>query len=81
MKSSNKNEHQDVIRIIATSDKSFDDAVSEGIKELRFGDRHSELEFTSYEVVQLQGSISDDGKSCKCEFYQVVLDVAGTHRH
>ena len=81
MKSSNKNEHQDVIRIIAASDKSFDDAVREGIKELRDGNRHPELEFTSYEVVQLQGSINDDGQSCRCEFYQVVLDVVGTHKH
>ncbi len=81
MKSSNKNEDQDVIRIIATSDKSFDDAVREGIKELKFAGRHSDLEFTSYEVVQLQGSISDDGQSCMSEFYQVVLDVAGTHNH
>lgn len=82
MKSSNKNEHQDVIRIIATSDKSFDDAVCEGIKELKADDgKHSDLEFTSYEVVQLQGTISDDGKSCKAEFYQVVMDVAGTHKH
>ena len=81
MKSSNKNEHQDVIRIIATSDKSFDDAVAEGIKELKHGDSHSDLEFTSYEVVQLQGTINDDGKSCKAEFYQVVMDVAGTHKH
>ena len=81
MKSSNKNEHQDVIPIIATSDKSFDDAVCEGIKELRYGGHHPDLEFTSYKVVQLQGTISDDGKSCSAEFYQVVLDVAGTHKH
>ena len=82
MKSSNKNEHQDIIRIIATSNQSFDDAVCEGIKELKKPNGlHDDLEFTSYEVVQLQGTIMDQGNACEAEFYQVVMDVAGTHKH
>ncbi|MDJ0677557.1 MAG: dodecin domain-containing protein [Calothrix sp. MO_167.B42] len=82
MKSTHKNEHQDVIRIIASSDKSFDDAVAQGIKELKDPNGpHHKLEFTSYEVVQLQGTISDKGDTCEPEFYQVVMDVAGTHKH
>ncbi len=81
MHGSNQNLHQDVIRIIASSDRSFDDAVKAGIKELKNGEFHQDLEFVSYEVVQLQGTIKDTGKSCEAEFYQVVLDVAGVHKH
>lgn len=81
MHGSNKNVHQDVIRIIASSDDSFDDAVKQGIKELKKGKFHQDLEFVSYEVVQLQGTIKDHGDSCEAEFYQVVLDVAGVHKH
>ena len=82
MKSTHKNEHQDVIRIIASSDDSFDDAVAQGIKQLKDPHGpHKELEFTSFEVVQLQGTISDKGDSCEPEFYQVVMDVAGSHKH
>ena len=82
MKSSNKNEHQDVIRIIASSDNSFDDAVAKGIKQLKDPHGpHKDLEFTSFEVVQLQGTINDRGNSCEPELYQVVMDVAGSHKH
>ena len=81
MHGSNENLHQDVIRIIASSDKSFDDAVREGIKELKKGDFHQNLEFRTYEVVQLQGTICDSGDSCEAQFYQVVLDAAGVHKH
>ena len=79
MHGSNQNVHQDVIRIIASSNKSFDDAVKEGIKELKKGPSHKDLEFKTYEVVQLQGTIRDHGDSCEAEFYQVVLDAAGVH--
>jgi len=82
MKNTNKNEHQDVITIIASSDRSFDDAVSRGIKQLKDPHGfHKDLEFTSYEVVQLQGTITDRGDSCEPEFFQVVLAVAGSHKH
>ncbi len=81
MHGSNQNVHQDVIRIIASSDQSFDDAVKKGIKELKEGGFHKNLEFRTYEVVQLQGTISDTGNSCSAEFYQVVLDAAGVHKH
>ena len=80
-KGSNENLHQDVIRVIASSKNSFDEAVKEAIKELKDGGKHDDLEFTDYQVVQLQGTIQDDGKSCNPEFYRVVLDVAGTHIH
>ena len=81
MHGSKKNEHQDVVRIIASSNESFDDAVKEGIKELKFGGKHKDLEFRTYEVVQLQGTISDLGDSCEADFYQVVLNAAGVHKH
>ncbi|MDJ0695977.1 dodecin domain-containing protein [Mastigocoleus sp. MO_188.B34] len=81
MHGSKENVHQDVIRIIASSDNSFDDAVKQGIKELKKGKFHQDLKFVSYEVVQLQGTIKDTEKSCEAEFYQVVLDVAGVHKH
>ena len=80
MHGSNENVHQDIIRIIASSNKSFDDAVKEGIKELKKGPFHEDIEFKTYEVVQLQGTISDHGNSCEAEFYQVVLDAAGVHK-
>ena len=82
MKNTHKNEHQDVITIIASSDKSFDDAVAEGIKQLKDPHGpHRRLTFTSYEVVQLQGTIDDHGDSCEPEFYQVVMNVTGSHKH
>ncbi len=82
MKSTHKNEHQDVITIIASSDESFDDAVAQGIQQLKDPEgHHRDLTFTSYEVVQMQGTICDDGNSCKPEFYQVVMHVAGSHKH
>lgn len=82
MKSSNRNEHQDVITIIASSDRSFDDAVAQGIKQLKDPHGpHKDLKFSSYEVVQMQGTISDRGDSCHAEFYQVVMNVTGSHEH
>ncbi|MDJ0716723.1 MAG: dodecin domain-containing protein [Prochloraceae cyanobacterium] len=70
-----------MIRVIASSKKSFDDAVKEAIEELKKGGKHDDLEFTDYQVVQLQGTIEDRGKECNPDFYRVVLDVAGTHIH
>ncbi len=82
MKSTERNEHQDVIKIVASSDRSFDDAVARGIKQLKDPHGpHKDLKFTSYEVVQLQGTISDRGDWCEPEFYQVVMNVAGSHQH
>ncbi|MDJ0582306.1 dodecin domain-containing protein [Crocosphaera sp.] len=82
MKGTHKNEHQDVITIIASSDQSFDDAVAQGIKQLKDpSGPHKDLEFTSYEVVKMQGTICDRGDSCDPEFYQVVMNVAGSHSH
>ena len=81
MKCTHHNEHQDVITIIASSEESFDDAVARGIRQLKHPDSpHKDLTFTSYEVVQLQGSISDRGRMCMPEFYQVVMKVTGSHR-
>lgn len=82
MKNTNTNEHQDVITIIASSDKSFDDAVAQGIKQLKDPNgHHKNLKFTSYEVAQMQGTIIDNGTTCDPEFYQVVMNVAGSHKH
>ena len=82
MKNTNANEHQDVITIIASSKKSFDDAVAKGVQQLKDPHGpHRDLKFTSYEVVQMQGTIRDRGKSCDPEFYQVVMNVAGSHEH
>ncbi|MEM9680241.1 MAG: dodecin domain-containing protein [Bacteroidota bacterium] len=58
-------EHQDVIRIIGSSTSSFDDAVKNGIstiKEGHAGTPRAHLKFVSFEVVQMQGTIKDDGK-------------------
>ncbi len=83
MHGSNENVHQDVIRIIASSERSFDDAVKKGIQELKKGKFHRDLEFVSYEVVQFQGTIQDDKDLdlCEAKLFQVVLDVAGVHKH
>ncbi len=79
---SNENIHQDVIRVIASSKTSFDDAVKKAIEELKKGGKHDDLEFTDYQVVQLQGTIKKEpGEPCTPDFYRVVLDVAGTHIH
>lgn len=81
MKSTHHNEHQDVITIIASSDRSFDDAVYQGISQLKDPrGSHRDLQFTSFEVVQFQGSIVDRGDMCVPEFFQVVMKVTGSHR-
>ncbi len=78
-------EHQDVIRIIGSSEKSFDDAVQNGIssiKEGHHGTPRAELDFVSFEVVQLQGTINDGGsESPQVHLYQAVIDVVGVHEH
>ncbi|MGD1847541.1 MAG: dodecin domain-containing protein [Salibacteraceae bacterium] len=77
-------EHQDVIRIIGSSKNSFDEAVQNGIstiKEGHGGTPRAHLDFVSFEVVQLQGTIEDDGKQPTVAVYQAVLDVVGVHRH
>lgn len=81
MHGSNQNLHQDVIRIIASSNQSFDEAVREGVRELKRGGFHDNLEFQTFEVVQFQGTISDSGDSCDVEFFQAVIDAAGVHKH
>lgn len=73
-------EHQDVIRIIGSSENSFDEAVANGIatiKEGHAGTPRAELDFVTFEVVQLQGTI--DGT--QVALYQAVLDVVGVHHH
>jgi flavin-binding protein dodecin len=75
MHASHENRHQDVIRVIVSSDKSFDEAVRKGIPDV--DKDHPELEFKAFEVVQLQGVIRDG----EVKVFQVVLDVAGFHKH
>lgn len=79
MYASNKCEHQDVIRVVVSSDKSFDDAVAQGIREVQ--KVHHDFKFQTYEVVNMQGTIKYDGEEPGCEFFQVVLDLAGVHSH
>ncbi|MEM1319830.1 MAG: dodecin domain-containing protein [Bacteroidota bacterium] len=74
-------EHQDVIRIIGSSPNSFDEAVKNGIatiKEGHEGTPRAKLDFITFEVVQLQGTIKD---STEVALYQAVLDVVGVHHH
>jgi len=78
-------EHQDVIRIIGSSEKSFDDAVLNGISTIKEGHQgtpRAHLDFVSFEVVQLQGSIKDGGNNMpEVQLFQAVLDVVGVHKH
>ncbi|MDN5213215.1 dodecin domain-containing protein [Fulvivirgaceae bacterium BMA12] len=77
-------EHQDVIRIIGSSEKSFDEAVQNGISTIREGHAgtpRAELHYVSFEVVQLQGLIKDNGEAPGVSLFQAVLDVVGVHRH
>lgn len=68
-------QHQDVIRIVSSSSKSFDDAVEAGIKELLEGPHHKDLRFSKFKVVMLGGRIGPDGEI----LYEAVLDVVGEH--
>ncbi|WP_181197943.1 dodecin domain-containing protein [Enhygromyxa salina] len=68
-----------MIRIVASSTTSFDDAVKSGISQLCQGPHHKNLRFTNYEVVGFQGTIQHDVNSCEVMLYQVVMDVAGDH--
>ena len=77
-------EHQDVIRIIGSSENSFDEAVQNGIstiKEGHAGTPRAKLHFVSFEVVQLQGTLEDNGETPKVSLFQAVLDVVGVHHH
>ena len=78
-------EHQDVIRIVGTSPNSFDEAVANGIKSIKEGHTgtpRAELEFISFEVVQLQGTVEDGGApEPRIATYQAVMDVVGIHHH
>ena len=79
-------EHQDVIRIIGSSPNSFDEAVRNGINTIKEGHRgtpRAKLIFTSFEVVQLQGTVEDseDHEEPKVALYQAVIDVVGHHHH
>lgn len=77
-------EHQDVIRIIGSSPNSFDEAVQNGIETIKEGHQgtpRAHLDFVSFEVVQMQGLISDNGEKPKVTMYQAVLDVVGVHHH
>ncbi|NVB36909.1 dodecin domain-containing protein [Pseudenhygromyxa sp. WMMC2535] len=81
MHTTNSNEHQDIIRILASSDKSFDEAVQNGVRQLVSGHHHQSLRFTNFEVVQMQGIIQHDDNRCEVTIFQVVMDVAGKHKH
>ena len=70
-----ENRHQDVLRVIVSSDKSFDDAVRDGIPQVQAD--HPEIEMRTYEAVQLQGTIQEG----QVQYFQVVLDIAGIHKH
>lgn len=78
-------EHQDAIRVIGSSENSFDEAVANGIstiKEAHGGTPRVHLDFVSFEVVQLQGVIQDGGRERpQVRIYQAVIDVVGVHRH
>lgn len=79
MNATNANKHQDVIRIVASSTHSFDEAVKSGIRQLVGGRHHQNLRFTNFEVVCFQGAITHDDKQCEVTLFQVVMDVAGEH--
>ena len=70
-----ENRHQDVLRVIVSSDKSFDDAVRYGVPQVQKD--HPEIEMRTFEAVQLQGTI----KGGDVQVFQVVLDIAGIHKH
>ena len=70
-----ENIHQDVLRVIVSSDQSFDDAVRDGIPQVQAD--HPEIEMRTYEVVQLQGTIMQG----QVQLFQAVLDIAGPHKH
>ncbi|GEM_PF-1786721 len=77
-------DHQDVIRIIGSSTRSFDDAVRKGIASIKHGHQgtpRDHLDFVTFEVVQLQGTIDSEGKNPQVSLYQAVLDVVGVHHH
>ena len=71
----NENRHQDVLRVIVSSEESFDDAVRNGVPQVQKD--HPEIEMRTYEAVQLQGTI----KNGDVQVFQVVLDIAGIHKH
>jgi hypothetical protein len=71
--------HQDVIRIIASSNKSFEDAVQTGIQELVSGPHHKDLRFSRFLVVLVGGMIDEDNQGNATITYEVVLDVTGEH--
>ncbi|PRQ09501.1 dodecin domain-containing protein [Enhygromyxa salina] len=79
MHATNANKHQDVIRIVASSTKSFDDAVRNGISQILQGPHHDNLRFTNYEVVGFQGTIKHDDNKCEVMLFQVVMEAAGDH--
>jgi flavin-binding protein dodecin len=73
------NQHQDVIRILSSSTKSFDDAVQSGIQELLSGPHHKNLRFTKFEIVRLQGTIEQNAQDEAAIEYQALIDVTGHH--
>ncbi|MEM6455360.1 MAG: dodecin domain-containing protein [Acidobacteriota bacterium] len=71
--------HQDVIRVIVSSEVSFDDAIKSNIAEVQA--HHEDLDFKTFEVVQMQGTIKHEDGKAAVKLFQVVLDIAGTHEH
>lgn len=81
MHTTNHNAHQDIIRILGSSENSFDDAVKNAIRQIVFGPHHKNLRFTNFEVVSMQGIIEHTDENCEVTVFQVVMDVAGNHVH
>jgi flavin-binding protein dodecin len=77
---SNEKEHQDILTIVSSSEKGITEAIQRGIEQLRRGPQHENLVFRTFQVVSIQGTISDDGQSSGVDQLQVVLHVAGTHK-
>ena len=80
MYASNQNEHQDVLTIVASSKNSVDDAIQQGLAELRRGKDHQGLRFRTFEVMSIQGTICDDGQACNASLIQVVMRVTAAHQ-
>lgn len=80
-------EHSDVIRVIGQSHTSFDDAVTQALRQLAFPshghDHHPNMKFTSFEVVKMGGYIhhDKDEKAINVTHFSVTLDVEARHEH
>lgn len=80
MYASNQNEHQDVLTIIASSEKSVEDAITKGLAQLRRAPEHQNIRLRTFQIVSIQGTVRDDGQTCTVERFQVALQVCGGHQ-